>query len=204
MRAADISLTREDETQERLPVGLDLVFAGSCGLFGVREIAVSDPDALKSRFFAGFLQHLERDGGNVSTAWFEEHSENGIVAWEEVGDGGVFAALWNFSGIHRAGIRVELKKIPLRQITVEICELYGLNPYRLKSDGCVLAAVKNGAFVVDELQKMGIESAVIGRVIAGSDRRIVRDDENEGFLERPKPDELEKFWKCKNMEEIEQ
>ena len=204
MRAVGISLTREDETQETLHVGLDLIFAGSCGLFGAREIASSESDALRRRFFSGFLKHLERAGGNISTAWFEEYPENKIAAWEGVGEGGIFAALWNFSGIHRAGIRVELKKIPLRQITVEICELYGLNPYRLKSDGCVLAAVENGALVVDELQKMGIEAAVIGRVTPGSDRRIVRDDENEGFLERPKPDELEMFWKYRKTEEMEQ
>ena len=42
------------------------------------------------------------------------------------------------------GFEVDLYRIPVRQETIEVCERYELNPYRLLSSGCVLAAADNG------------------------------------------------------------
>ena len=80
----------------------------------------------------------------------------------------------------------------LRQETVEACEVFDLNPYRLHSAGCFLMAADSGFEAVRELERRGFEGAVIGTVKPGPARRILN-GEIETFLDRPKADELEKL-----------
>jgi len=84
-----------------------------------------------------------------------------------------------------------LRKIPIRQETIEVCERLELNPYRLYSAGCVLLAADNGGKLVDKLEKYNIPGQVIGRVNTGIAREVIVQD-GRGFLERPQPDEI---WK---------
>ena len=99
--------------------------------------------------------------------------EREISAWEAVGEGGVLAALWNFSGKMDIGIEFDLKKIPLRQITVEVCELFHLNPYRLLTSDAFVAAADNGGRAVRALEQLGIPAAVIGRGDGGDFQKDV-------------------------------
>ena len=87
------------------------------------------------------------------------------------------------------GLEIDLKKIPVRQETIEICEFFGLNPYELISGGSMLMAAEDGNQLVHELKKAGIPAAVIGKAMAGNDR-VLRNEEERRFLEPPKPDEL--------------
>lgn len=79
----------------------------------------------------------------------------------------------------------------LRQETVEACEVFDLNPYRLHS-AVLLMAADSGFEAVRELERRGFEGAVIGAVKPGPARRILN-GEIETFLDRPKADELEKL-----------
>ena len=83
-------------------------------------------------------------------------------------------------------------KIPVAQETIEICELFDLNPYRLSSGECLLMAVENGGDAVKLLSEAGIPSAVIGKVEKGIARKMVGIG-TTGFLERPAPDEIRKL-----------
>ena len=82
----------------------------------------------------------------------------------------------------------DLKKIPVKQETIEICEYYDINPYYLYSAGAMLAGTDNGEALVAELAAAGIPAVVIGRVTDGKDR-IIRNGEDVRFLDRPKQDE---------------
>ena len=86
---------------------------------------------------------------------------------------------------------MDLKKILLKQETVEICEFYDLNPYMLISSGCMLIVTDQANYLVEKLKSEGISAAVIGRITAGNDRIIINEDERR-FLEPPKSDELYK------------
>ena len=80
----------------------------------------------------------------------------------------------------------------MAQETIEICELFDLNPYRLSSGECLLMAVENGGDAVKILSEAGIPSAVIGKVEKGIARKMVGIG-TTGFLERPAPDEIYKL-----------
>lgn len=56
----------------------------------------------------------------------------------DVTEGGIFGALWEMAEASGVGLDIDLKKIPIRQETIEICEVYDINPYLLISSGAML------------------------------------------------------------------
>lgn len=115
--------------------------------------------------------------------------ETGVTAMHDVTEGGIFGALWEMASASRVGLDVDLKKIPIRQETIEICEVFDINPYMLISSGSMLIGTDHGSRLVEELKKAGIHSAVVGFATEGNDR-IIRNGEETRYLEPPKVDEL--------------
>lgn len=115
-----------------------------------------------------------------------------VTAMHDVTEGGIFGALWEMGAAAGVGIRADLAKIPIRQETIEICEVFGLNPYQMMSSGSLLIGCRNGNRMVEALEKAGIPAAVIGRATDSHDRVIVSGEEIR-FLEPPGSDELYKM-----------
>ena len=101
------------------------------------------------------------------------------------GDGGVLAALWFFAEKFHLGMEISLRDIPIRQETVEICEILELNPYQLLSGGCVLIGTADASGLIRLLEREGIAAADIGEINPGSVRRI-RIGETMGYLNIPR------------------
>lgn len=179
--------------------GQDLVAAGFAGLAGTRLIAEKKRQELTGRFAAGYLDQLAVLERNLRG--LKDWELFGAAECESAGEGGILAAVWNLSGAYRLGVEFSLRKIPIKQETIEICEFFGLNPYRIYSGGCWLLASKNGGRTVEELAGQGVHGAVIGRITKGISR-IITDVGQGRFLNRPQPDELEKVipdWKQYKM-----
>ena len=182
----------ERESRGYLRAGQELVMAGYAGQEGSRRIAQARAGELSAWFSEDYVELMLRDmgiSGNDPVSW----REYGASEWEPVGEGGIFTALWNLSGAYGLGFEVDLYRIPIRQETVEICERYDLNPYRLYSS-CVLAASDHGNRLAARLVREGIPAAVIGTVSEGIGREICYGPVR-GFLERPREDELYRIWK---------
>ena len=118
--------------------------------------------------------------------------QHGEIAMQEVRNGGIFAALWELAEAHKIGMTVYLKKIPVRQETIEICEVLEWNPYELLSGGCTILVTDNSNDVIPELLDQGIPAAFIGKVTDSNDR-VILNGENVRYLNRPEPDEIEKL-----------
>ena len=86
---------------------------------------------------------------------------------------------------------MDLRKIPVRQETIEICEYFDINPYNVLSGGSLLAAAKEGTALAEALTRKGIPTVVIGRLTKGNDR-ILWNEGNKRFLDRPQKDEMYK------------
>lgn len=119
-------------------------------------------------------------------------AEHGACAMHDVTEGGIFGALWEMGAASGVGITVDLPKIPVRQETIEICEVFDINPYLLISSGCLLIGCRQGNLLVEKLGEAGVAAAVIGRVTEGNDR-IVRNGEEVRFLEPAGSDEIYKI-----------
>ena len=117
----------------------------------------------------------------------------GASAMHDVTEGGIFGALWEIGEAAGVGITADLAKIPIRQETIEVCEVFGLNPYQMMSSGSLLIGCANGNLMVEELEEAGIAAAVIGRATDSNDRVIVKGEETR-FLEPPGSDELYKIY----------
>ncbi len=128
----------------------------------------------------------------------------GVSAIRPVGRGGVLAALWQLlseDGVDEEtgkrhspgpGCSFRLDRIPLQQITVELCERFGLNPYRLAAEHCFLAVAGSGFQLCEDLRARGLEAAVFGRI--EKDKKRVRTDGREpAFLTSEQEDELSRL-----------
>ena len=181
----------ERENTGTMRPGQDLIVAGFAGLAGTVILARIERAGLE-RWFSS--EYLDMIAGNEKLAWIgnlEYWKPFGATECEPAGEGGILTALWNLSGAYETGIEFSLRRIPVKQETIEVCERLELNPYRLYSKGCCLLVADNGGQMVEALSRAGIFAQVIGKVNRGIAREILS-AEGHGYLDRPQPDEMKK------------
>ena len=172
--------------------GMDIVVTKWIGIEGTSILAKEKEEQLKTRFSVPFIEKAK--AMDVYLSVLSEAAvavRSGVSAMHDVTEGGIFGALWEMAEASGVGLEIDLKKIPIRQETVEICEFFAINPYQLISSGCMLMATKDGNHLVRELEKAGILATVIGKATQGNDRVLLNEEERR-FLEPPKTDELYK------------
>lgn len=172
--------------------GMDIVMSKWAGLEGTAILAKEKQEELLSRFSENFIFRAQKFDQMLSVIPEAATAvKSGVGAMHDVTEGGIFGALWELAEASGVGLEIDLKKIPIRQETVEVCEFFGVNPYLLISSGCMLMAAQDGNHLVRELEKAGIKATIIGKATAGNDRVLLNEDERR-FLEPPKTDELYK------------
>ena len=172
--------------------GMDILVAKWIGIEGTSIIAKEKEKDLLTRFSAPFIENAKKL--DVYLSVLSEAAvavRSGVSAMHDVTEGGIFGALWEMAEASGVGLEIDLKKIPVRQETIEICEFFGINPYELISSGSMLMAAADGNLLVNELKKAGIPATIIGKATAGNDRVLLNEEERR-FLEPPKTDELYK------------
>ncbi len=172
----------------------ELVMTKWAGLEGTAILANDKEKELLTRYNADFIGRGKELMQYISVVKDAEIArEVGVSGMHDITEGGIFGALWEVASASNVGIEVDLKKIPVKQETIEICEFFDLNPYMLMSSGCLLIGTPRGNEMVDRLKREGIPAAVIGRVMSGNDKVIINEDERR-YLEPPKTDELYKAY----------
>ena len=162
-------ISRHEGSQKKPSEKAALIAAGHAGMAGSGFLASERNSELKQHYAGGFI-----DG---AAAFWERLSVKAAAAaapadtWLfPVKEGGVFAALWYLANGLGLGFDISMKRIPIRQETVEICEYYRLNPYLLAVDGMMLAVTdRNGKltplwfrFETEEhqIEKIAIEKTI--------------------------------------------
>lgn len=170
--------------------GMDIVATKWIGLEGTAILAKEKEKELRERLSQPFIDKAKIFGQMMSIIPEAAVAvKSGASAMHDVSEGGIFGALWELAESAGVGLEIDLKKIPIRQETIEICELLDLNPYKLLSGGCLLIATEDGSGLVLELEKADIPAAIIGKATDGNDRVFINDDERR-FLETAQTDEL--------------
>ena len=104
-------------------------------------------------------------------------------------EGGVLAALWRVLKARRMGGSYDLRAIPVLQQTIEICEMFALNPYRLYAPSCRVWLADQPGEILRDAAGAAVPSAVIGSTAGGA--AIWRTDtEVPSSLRRPEKDEM--------------
>lgn len=179
-------------TLKTIHCGDDLVVTKWIGLEATTILAAGHEEDLKERF-PGSLVDTARNFEQYLSVIPESHiaMEHGVSAMHDITEGGIFGALWEMASGANLGVDIDLKKIPIRQETVEVCEYFHVNPYLIMSSGSMLIATKDGAGLVEKLEAAGIHGTVIGRTNNSNDR-IIRNGEEVRHLDKPQSDELYK------------
>ncbi len=183
---------RAPKRPEILRPGQLLVMTRWAALAGTAALAMNFEKELKERFPARLIDRA-REFDRFFSAAETARAVNrfGGCPMLPLSAGGIFGALWEMAETAGTGLEADLKKIPLRQETVEICEFFDLNPYSLYSEGALLIGTDEPERLLAVLQEADIPAAVIGRVTSGRDRVILNGDKGR-FLDRPGQDE---YWK---------
>lgn len=177
----------------KVMAGQDMVMCGYIGMQGTvcaakncrKKLICTLPKDFVDKA-AGLSAYIEKVT-EVSTV-----SDNDITAVYQVESGGIFDTLWRISEDFKTGLTVYLKKIPVKQETIEICEVFDVNPYQLLSKGCFIYMTHKGNSLVEHFMSQGINAAIIGSITDSKDR-IVLNGEGVRHLNRPEPDEIYKF-----------
>ncbi len=170
----------------------DIVLTKWIGLEATAILAKEKEEELTKRFPCGIVDTAKEFSNYLSVVPESKIAmAHGISSMHDVTEGGVFGALWEMVNGAGLGMEVELKKIPIRQETVEICEYFGLNPYLIMSSGSMMITTDDGNGLVRKLEKEGIHATIIGRTNATNDKILLNGDEVR-YLDKPQPDELYK------------
>ncbi len=170
--------------------GQDIVLSKWIGLQGTAILAKRYRGKLLERYpsylveeAAGFTQYLSV----LPEAAIAMKS--GVCAMHDASEGGIFGALWELAEGAGVGLKVDMKKLPLKQETVEVCEQCNVNPYELLSGGCLIMTTWDGNGLVEALHEAGISAVVIGKLTDSKDRIIVNEEEIR-YMDRAKMDEI--------------
>ena len=111
----------------------------------------------------------------------------------DVSEGGILKSLYNFAKSRGRGFEIEIKKISTIQICIEICEYFGINIYRLLSEGKIVLS-ENPISACKYLEERGIAAQVIGCLTDSLDK-VITDKESVEYVNRPLQDEIFKVIK---------
>ena len=174
--------------------GQDVVLTNWIGVEGMLRILREKEEALSRRFVPAFIKQIQdMKKYLLASEELRMAKEYGVSAMHQITEGGILAALWNLTEASGTGIKVDLKKISIKQETIEVCEYFHLNPYQMTSAGSVLLVTDDGEGLVSLLEKNGVKATVIGKLTDGNDK-VMRNEEEMRYLDRPAQDELLKIY----------
>ena len=180
---------------------LSILLVGYVGLGGSIALVKENEEKL-SKHFSKYFMHLckKMDLYLVKpNLLYGEKCESAPFYGEviELGEMNIYnslwSALWNLCELNpfkreQMGIDVDVSKIPIRQETVEICQFFCLNPYKISSRGAYLILTTEPDKVIAHLKKGEIKVTLIG-VITDKKERIIRRADDIRYLPRAPADE---------------
>lgn len=168
--------------------GQDLVLSKWIGLQGTALLARRQEGRLRERYPSYLVEEACGFGRYLSVLPEAEiAAAQGACAMHDASEGGILGALWELAAGAGVGLTVDLRKLPLRQETVEVCECCHVNPYELLSGGCLIMAAWDGLGLKAALEAEHIPATLVGKVTGSHDRILVNGEEIR-YLDRPKQD----------------
>ena len=172
--------------------GQDIIITKWIGLEGTADLAARNQEGLLTRYPAYLVEEAAAFDRYYSILPEAATAvKSGGCTMHDASEGGIFAGLWEMAEGAGVGLTIDMKKLPLRQETVEVCEYCNVNPYELRSGGSLIIASPEGTAVVEALAAEGIPATIVGRFTDSNDRRILNEDEVR-YMDRPQRDEIYK------------
>ncbi|MBQ6814542.1 MAG: hydrogenase maturation factor [Lachnospiraceae bacterium] len=172
--------------KEEIKPGYDIVMTKAAALEGTAILAMEHQEEFEKRFTSLYINNASAFINDISIVNEAAVAiKHGVAAMHDMSEGGVFGAIWELCEAGNCGAEINLKKINMRQETIELTNYLNINPYLMPSAGSLLMVTKDGLGLINEMEKNGIDAYVIGKITEGNDRVVVNDEEKR-FLEPPK------------------
>ena len=189
-----VGLAKKDYVacNRKVTANMDIIVTNWIGMDGTLALVANKREELLTRFTEPFLDKV-----NVFEDYLSIEKEaqvaydNNAITIHDISEGGILGALWELAEGAKVGLEIDSRKIPIKQETIEICEYFKINPYKLSSMGSTLIVAENGNPIVDAIKKNGKSAEIVGRTTDSKDRVLMIGDERR-FLETPQTDELRK------------
>lgn len=183
-----------------------LIVTGHVASETLRQIYEQKKEEIRKRFPSFFIENmlnrLQKDAktvGQLKTERFRNGQHDltsavtgwnlkeqyGVLATRQIGGEGFFAALWHLLEEVDAGCEVRLDQIPIFQETIEICDLFDINPFEAPSGENLIIACRRGAELSWFLNTQGIANELIGVLLPPPARRIEEGDHTR-YLDKPR------------------
>lgn len=183
-----------EKLPKRAKAGQDVVVTKWIGLAGTARIAEERSGELLKRYPAAFIDQATEFRKFLSVVPEAATAiKSGVCAMHDASGGGIFSALWELAEAAGVGLEIDLKKLPIRQETVEVCDFFDVNPYELWSGGSMVMTADNGYDLVRALEQEHIHAVVVGKITDTNDRVIVNEEERR-FLEPFRGDSIGKVF----------
>lgn len=147
---------------------------------GTKALINEKRDILEKHFNFEYLENIlsKIKDGKKPSLFIED-----VFDKEEILKGGILTALWKILDRDNLGVRYDLSKIPILQGTIEIANLFDINPYRLLTkDSYILLSEKELPYY-----KIGETN--------NTRQRLRVDGDTEAFLTKDYKDEIDKIIK---------
>lgn len=168
----------------------DIVVSKWIGLEGTARLAKEHKNELCTRYPVRMIEEAAAYDKYLSIIPEAATAmKSGVCGMHDVSRGGIFGALWEMASGAGVGLEIDLKKLPVKQETIEICEFFELNPYELLSGGCLIMVTEDGNGLVTALAREEIPAVIVGKTTDSNDRVIYNDDEKR-YLDMPKTDQI--------------
>ena len=182
---------------------------GYVGNLGTKVLIENRFDELSKYFDKNYLLKLKDlvNGGVNPPLFIENESvidKYDIVDREIIGKGGFLSSLWKICDRNKCGLKYSLLNVPILQGTIEICNFFDLNPYRLLTKDSEILFVngegepQNCRGELCEPQNSTGELCepfkLIGETTSGK-KRIRVDNDIESYLTKDFKDEIDKIIK---------
>jgi hydrogenase expression/formation protein HypE len=120
-------------------------------------------------------------------------SEGGVNAMHDATEGGVLGGLWEMQSASGLPLQADLDKVQIPEDIINISRSLGFDPWRVISEGTLLAAVKPEHVdkVIETWIRAGIDSFILGRFDASLKSSFFKRDGKSHELTEP---DIDPFW----------
>jgi len=159
------------------------------------------PEIIERKFSADFSEKAQQVFYKMSvvedamTAVSVGVREKGITAMHDATECGIWGGLYEIAQAARLGVRINKDAIVIEDTVLEICEYFSIDPYVSISEGTLILTCKNykAQQVIDNLKKVGINSSIVGELMAPEKGMVLVEGGKEKKLEHP---EVDPFWRA--------
>jgi len=206
MPVTALEQSRSDMSLSKGHIGSHVIITGYAGLEGTDMLIRRHGRELRGRYTDGYLHGIDVFfvgsclKNEVDILWesYDAKVDSLPPVLHDVSEGGVLGALWELAEYLSCGLEIDMKSIPLKQLTVEVCEFLDIDPYVLRTCGSLLVVTDEADAVLEYFHGNDIPARDIGVITAGKKRVLI----NNGRIRHMEPfrgDSLSEGWPHKDV-----